>query len=220
MDRIYEWIQNIVFYMLLVTMVFTLLPDKKYEKYLRLFTGAVLILLVFGPLSEAAGLEGRMAGAFEQRTLQNEVAFLKRDLAEAEGERMERLLEGYRTAVETDIAVMGDGVFAKCLGVSVALNPEAFKPEAGMEEAGKEGTGMEGTGGQGTGKKEDRAKRAGVIQAVDMTMGLSEGTKELPPEAVLKKRREANREIGDLKKKIGEYYGVEERNIVIRLEDE
>ena len=50
MKAVENWVRDIVFYMIFVTMVMNLLPDPKYEKYLRLFAGAVMILLAFGPV--------------------------------------------------------------------------------------------------------------------------------------------------------------------------
>ena len=50
LEAVYEWIRSLVFYLILMTTVLNFLPDRKYEKYLRLFTGMVFILLVFGPL--------------------------------------------------------------------------------------------------------------------------------------------------------------------------
>ena len=46
MEGLYEWIRNITYYLIFMTVVTNLLPDKKYEKYFRLFAGMVLILLV------------------------------------------------------------------------------------------------------------------------------------------------------------------------------
>ena len=45
MEGLYEWIRNITYYLIFMTVVTNLLPDKKYEKYFRLFAGMVLILL-------------------------------------------------------------------------------------------------------------------------------------------------------------------------------
>ena len=55
MEAVYEWIRSLVFYLILMTTVLNFLPDRKYEKYLRLFTGMVFILLVFGPLGDLTG---------------------------------------------------------------------------------------------------------------------------------------------------------------------
>ena len=40
-DYIYEWIQNIAFYLVLVTAVLHAVPNKDYKKYIRFFTGRV-----------------------------------------------------------------------------------------------------------------------------------------------------------------------------------
>ena len=40
MKAIENWVKDIVFYMIFVTMVMNLLPDPKYEKYLRRLHGS------------------------------------------------------------------------------------------------------------------------------------------------------------------------------------
>ncbi len=50
LDYIYEWIQNIAFYLVLVTAVVHMMPDSDYKKYIRFFTGLVLILLILTPI--------------------------------------------------------------------------------------------------------------------------------------------------------------------------
>lgn len=51
MEGIYRWVSNIVYYLIFVTIITNLLPAGKYEKYLRLFAGCILILLVLQPLT-------------------------------------------------------------------------------------------------------------------------------------------------------------------------
>ena len=55
MNGIYEWIRSVVSFMILMTVIMNLLPDKKYEKYLRLFTGLVFLTLVLAPFSGLGG---------------------------------------------------------------------------------------------------------------------------------------------------------------------
>lgn len=57
MDWLYEWIQNIAFYMIMVSVVLKVLPGKQYNKYIQFYSGIILILLVFLPIIRIAGAE-------------------------------------------------------------------------------------------------------------------------------------------------------------------
>ena len=46
-----EWIQNVVLFLLFMSMINQIIPDEKYRKYVRLTMGLVLILVLLGPLS-------------------------------------------------------------------------------------------------------------------------------------------------------------------------
>ena len=193
MEEIYGWVRGLVFYLILMTMVLNLLPDKKYEKYLRLFTGMIFIMLVFRPFMDLGGLEARMAGIFERITFQNDAKLLKRELEDAEQERISRLADGYRQAVELDLKTMAEGF---------SVNPVRVRAELETDPDSEE---------------------FGHLISVDMDVGLigsTAGSGDDNSDEAREQRMEANREISRLRKKIGEYYGVEEGKIKIQLEDE
>lgn len=60
MEGIYRWVSNIVYYLIFVTIITNLLPAGKYEKYLRLFAGCILILLVLQPLTGGLRLDEKI----------------------------------------------------------------------------------------------------------------------------------------------------------------
>ncbi len=45
-----EWMKSIVGYLLIVSVTMQMLPNKKYEQYVKLFTGLLLIILVLQPI--------------------------------------------------------------------------------------------------------------------------------------------------------------------------
>ena len=55
-----EWIQNVVLFLLLMTMAGQLIPDEKYKKYIRLTMGLLLILVILLPLTRLAGMDQRI----------------------------------------------------------------------------------------------------------------------------------------------------------------
>ena len=48
-EAIYTWMQNIVFFLVIVTAVLEVLPGTSYQKYIRFFTGLILMLLLLTP---------------------------------------------------------------------------------------------------------------------------------------------------------------------------
>ena len=60
-----EWMKNLVGFLLLVSVAMQLLPNQKYEQYVRLFTGFLLIILVMKPI-----LKIRSADTFLEHKIQ------------------------------------------------------------------------------------------------------------------------------------------------------
>lgn len=70
---LYEWIQNIAFYMILVMMVIQVLPSTEYKKYIRFFTGLVLILMLAVPVLKLFGMDKSITDIYENETYQAEI---------------------------------------------------------------------------------------------------------------------------------------------------
>ena len=54
-EIIYKWLQNLSFYMILVNAVTCVLPSSSYRKYIRFFTGLILILMLAMPVMSLFG---------------------------------------------------------------------------------------------------------------------------------------------------------------------
>ena len=61
---LYEWIRNVAFYLVLVTALLHVLPEFGYQKYIRFFTGLVLILLVLAPVLKLFQMEEELRDAY------------------------------------------------------------------------------------------------------------------------------------------------------------
>lgn len=68
MDVIYEWIKNIAFYMIIVSVVLKVLPGNQYQKYIQFFSGIILIILVFLPIIRLARKEQTVKELYEGYT--------------------------------------------------------------------------------------------------------------------------------------------------------
>lgn len=61
-EYLYEWLRNISYYMILVTAVTYVLPSSSYRKYIRFFTGLVLIFMLLTPVLNLFGKNEGMTG--------------------------------------------------------------------------------------------------------------------------------------------------------------
>lgn len=53
---IYEWIENIAFYMVIMVAVMQMIPGNAYKKYIKFFAGLILILMLAGPILNIFGM--------------------------------------------------------------------------------------------------------------------------------------------------------------------
>ncbi len=64
-DYLYEWVQNLAFYLVLVTAVIHMIPESGYKKYIRFFTGLVLVLMVTTPFLKLFGMDTHIRDVFQ-----------------------------------------------------------------------------------------------------------------------------------------------------------
>ena len=56
LDYIYEWMENIAFYMVIVVAAMQMVSGGSYKKYIRFFAGMILILMLTGPILKIFGM--------------------------------------------------------------------------------------------------------------------------------------------------------------------
>lgn len=67
LDYIYEWMENIAFYMVLIVAVIQMLPNSSYKKYVRFFAGMILILMMMGPVLKIFRMEKYQSAEYEKQ---------------------------------------------------------------------------------------------------------------------------------------------------------
>ncbi|MEY8336421.1 stage III sporulation protein AF [Lachnospiraceae bacterium 62-35] len=121
MEALYIWVKNIAAYLVFLTILTSLLPSGKYEKYVRLFAGMILILIVTAPFLSGIRLEDKIAGCFEEFSFKNEAEDFKREIYGMEEKRLSRLIEQYEEAVAMDVGQMAIEAGIDLLDVEVRI---------------------------------------------------------------------------------------------------
>lgn len=115
-EMLYGWLQDMVFYLLIITAVLEVLPGGNYQKYIRFFTGMVLLLLLLTPVLALTDTGEIFRGFYQdynrewerqERTMRKEDArewqlfeFLPEEYREKEGEETDFSGEAQETSGE------------------------------------------------------------------------------------------------------------------------
>ena len=98
-QELYGWIQNITVYLLVTAAVMHAVPGKDYEKYIRFFSGLILILLLASPILNLTGMAERFETLYKGR----EYEMNKREI-----EKAEEFYEDFGVAEKADEIEVGE----------------------------------------------------------------------------------------------------------------
>lgn len=121
MQEIYGWVKNLTYYFIFITVVNHVLPHQKYEKYIKLFSGLILILLVVQPITKGLDLEDQISYYFEAITYKSEMNDFGKELLGVEQQRLQKMIGQYENAVAMDLEKMIEesGFYAKKTTVTI-----------------------------------------------------------------------------------------------------
>lgn len=131
MELLYGWVRNITGYFLFLAVLDNLIPERKYEKYIRLFAGMVGILLIVQPLAGALRLEERIARFYETLVFQYQAEDLRQEILGVEEERFGQIIGQYEKAVAENV-----GKMAEESGFAVVRCRAEIERESGSEQFG------------------------------------------------------------------------------------
>lgn len=99
-EEIYLWMKNLAVFYILFTAVLHLVPDKKYESYVRSFMGLLLIYMMCTPVFSLFGKGGELLENFKEVFRQEQKLM---DAFESEELQAFYLKEGYEKELAREI---------------------------------------------------------------------------------------------------------------------
>lgn len=242
MEELYGWIRNLTGYFIFMSVLDNLLPDRKYAKYIRLFGGMVLILLVFQPLTGSLRLEDRIAHFYETLVFRYETDDLKQELLGVEKQRLSQIIEQYEEAVGEDVRQMAEDMGLRVHGCRVEISESEGADEFGtvtsirLEVAGEteeNGETAGRTADRGANGETDRERieikpvtvepasgvlNSGATEAGSKSPAVLEDEPSEAFSAQSRRRKEETREsVSKLRRKISSYYDLEEEYVEIQV---
>lgn len=103
MNVIYSWVKNLVCFYIFITAILHLLPKDSYRKYVKFFTGLLLVILVLTPVLSVLQDEENLYNKIEQAGFLQEMENLKLDTAYLEASQQKIYRREYEKAISMDI---------------------------------------------------------------------------------------------------------------------
>ncbi len=130
MDWLFDWVRDIAVYLVLITAVMNVIPNNSYRRYIRLFTGMILILLLVSPIAKLFGADELMDFNFDSAMYQQELASAQENAQYFENVQTEYLTSAYEEEVKENITqiVTDNGMYpvAVQLDMDTDVESEAF----------------------------------------------------------------------------------------------
>ena len=240
MGAVSEWAGSILSFLILITVIRGILPSKKYEPYLRLFSGLMLILLVLQPVTGGLGLEKQIDRAFEAFAFQMDHEELNTRVLGIEKERQEQILKIYENDVAGHVTVMAGEEGIQVENAQVEINGDPESTDYGKVVSVK----VKLQSGGATGKQEglwknDEVKEVQPVQNIEVQSvqigqepetGVKNHSEEISGKALestLQDQRaeedisrsasgENNNRILEFQRKVEQYYGLESGAVEIQ----
>lgn len=190
LNAVYEWVKNVAFYLIFITAIMNALPDNHFKKYVRLFTGMILVVVLISPISRLLQIEKDLDFSFITKSYELELEEVQKQIGNVENMQSEQLLSGYEETIKTkvDEIVREEGM--NLSSIEIILNKDAESAEFGEMQKMELRISL---------TEEDEEKI--LIDKIRISEG--------------KNGEEATLESINIKNKIMEYYGIAPENINI-----
>ena len=98
-----DWMQRIAYYLVIVTAILHMIPGEEYRRFVRFFTGLILVLLMAGPLLRLFDGNIDLSGIYDQEKYRAEIERITEYIEQKSGKIANDSLEGIsdKTSDET-----------------------------------------------------------------------------------------------------------------------
>lgn len=145
-EELYQWIKNLAVFYILFTAILHLVPDEKYERYVRSFMGLLLIFMTLTPIFAILGKSAELLERFDGY-YQTEYEILNHQ--EMENLQTLYLIQRYEAELQDkisdvlkDTGINAEGVAVQIEGEDMSVTVRLFEePAADLERRIKDALG-------------------------------------------------------------------------------
>lgn len=131
MDIIYNWIRNVVIYMILNAIIMNLLGDKSYKKYVSIVSGMILVLIIVSPLMSYMNLEDTLDYYLQANDFTVETSEFKNDLNRMEEAQSDAIFAEYEDKVRKQVENLLKEEGLDLTGLDITIDRNTKNPTFG-----------------------------------------------------------------------------------------
>lgn len=126
MEEIFVWVKNVIGSLCILELLYHVVQNTEYQKYLRFFGGLVFLLIALEPVMGLLGAEEVFERAFEKAALKAEVNLGKENAQAFQEMQNQQVTKAYLAELERQI----ESVVTLCGQIpadeEITLDPETF----------------------------------------------------------------------------------------------
>ena len=103
MGALLDYIKNIGYFLILMSLVSNVMPDNSYKKYCRMFCGLILVVLVINPFYEFLNYEGEIKDIFAMTSYESKAMELENQIKMSESNTRDRVIGEYEKLIVNEL---------------------------------------------------------------------------------------------------------------------
>ena len=135
MSGIYEWVRNIVIFLILNTIIMNLLGNSGYKKYVSIVSGMILLLIVVSPLLKLLNIDEILDYYLNTNIYQTDVSDFQNKLMIMENKQKDVVFAGFKDRIRQQVADMLEEESLYLYEMEAIINKDAKSDSFGEIES-------------------------------------------------------------------------------------
>lgn len=209
MNILFETVKNVVIYLILITVVMNLLGKSSYKKYIGIFTGMILIIIVISPILKLLNLDKNLDYYLDIQRFSVDAKELNTELSVAAEQQKDTVIQEYRNTLKNQINKLLTNMDLSLIDFDVTIEEDQEKENYGAIDE------IYLSVKKGVEEETDIETKVEKITIEKITIDDTEPSKAKPE----------NKKQGDsvleslVKQEVGELYELEQNQIIVEIQE-
>ncbi len=209
MNILFETVKNVVIYLILITVVMNLLGKSSYKKYIGIFTGMILIIIVISPILKLLNLDKNLDYYLDIQRFSVDTKELNTELSVAAEEQKDTLIQEYRNTLKNQMDKLLTNMDLSLIDFDVKIEEDQEKENYGAIEE------IYLNVKKGVEEETDIETKVEKITIEKITIDDTE-----PSKAKLENKKQGDSVLESLvKQEVGEIYELEQNQIIVEIQE-